>query len=59
MVHPGLPLESTLVGAYLPVTKGRARILMHGLVKLRQFCMSLVALWSQNGSFKHSRAVIF
>jgi len=36
------------VVAYLSVTEGGARILMHGLVKLTQFCVSLVALWSQN-----------
>jgi len=28
-----------------------ARRLIHGLVKLTQFCMSFIALWSQNGSF--------
>ena len=37
---------------YLPVPEGGARRLMHGLVKLTQFCLSLIALWSQNGSFQ-------
>jgi len=47
------------VVTYLPVTEGGVRILMHGLVKLTQFCVSLVAVWSQNGSFKHRKALIF
>jgi len=38
------------VVAYL--TEGGARRLIHGLVKLTQFCLSLIALWSQNGSFQ-------
>ena len=28
------------------------RGLMHGLVKLTQFCVTFIALWSYNGSFK-------
>ena len=38
--------------AYLPVPEGGGRRLMYGLVKLTQFCVSLIALWSQNGSFQ-------
>jgi len=38
------------VVAYL--TEGGARRLIHGLVKLTQFCLSFIALWSQNGSFQ-------
>ena len=37
---------------YLPVPEGGARRLMHGLVRLTQFCVSLIALWSQKGSFQ-------
>jgi len=40
------------VVAYLRVTEGRARILIHVLVKLTQFCVSFIALWSQNASFQ-------
>jgi len=29
-----------------------ARRLIHGLVKLTQFCVSFIALWPQNGSFQ-------
>ena len=43
----------------VPVMEGGARILMHVLLKLTQFYVSLVALWSQNGSFKHRKDVIF
>jgi len=28
------------------------RGLIHGLVKLTQFCVSFIALWAQNGSFQ-------
>ena len=34
------------------MTEFGARILIHGLVKLMQFGVSFIALWSQNGSFQ-------
>jgi len=37
---------------YLRVTEGGARRLMHGLLKLTQFCVSFIVLWSQNGRFQ-------
>jgi len=27
-------------------------VLIHGLIKQTQFCVSFIALWSQNGSFQ-------
>ena len=37
--------RSGTLGWYLRVTEGGAKRLMHGLVKLRQFCVSFIALW--------------
>ena len=37
---------------HLRVTEGGARRLKHGLVKQTQFCVSFIALWSQNRSFQ-------
>jgi len=34
------------------VTEGGVKKLIHGLVKLSQFCVSFITLWSQNGSFQ-------
>jgi len=47
------------VVAYLPVTEGGARRLIHGLVKLTQFCVNLIALWLQNGSFQTPQSCQF
>jgi len=33
-------------------TSGGRWRLMHGLVKQTQFCLSFIALWSQNGNFQ-------
>ena len=44
---------------YLQVTKGAVRRLIHGLVKIRQFCMSFIALWSQNRSFQTPQSCQF
>jgi len=45
--------------AYLPVTDGEASILIHRLAKITQFYVSLVALWSQNGSFQTPQSYHF
>jgi len=41
------------------VTEGGARRLIHGLVKLTQFCVSFIVLWSQNGSFETPQSCQF
>ena len=41
------------------ITCGRRRRLVHGLVKLSQFYMSFIALWSQNGSFQTPQSCHF
>jgi len=46
-------------GNLFTVTEDGVRILMHGLIKLTQFCVSLVVLWSQNGSFQTLRSYHF
>jgi len=39
--------------------KRSARRLIHGLVKLTQFCVNFIALWPQNGACKHRNAISF
>jgi len=48
-----------MLGWYLWVTEGEVTRLIHRLIKLMQFCMSLIVLWSQNGSFQAPRTCQF
>jgi len=41
------------------VTEGGTKKLIHVLVKLTQFCVSFVALWSLNRCFQTRKAVSF
>ena len=51
-IHCSSWRSSSTLRWYLRVTKCGVRRLIHGLVKLTQFCLSFIALWSQNGSFQ-------
>ena len=53
------PWGRPCMGWYLRVTEGGARRLIHGLVKLTQFCMSFTALWSQNENFQTPQSCQF
>jgi len=39
-------------GVLLRMTEGETRRLTHGFANCTQFCVSFIALWWQNGSFK-------
>ena len=41
---------------YSRVTEVRTKRLMHGLVKLTQFCVSFIALWWRNGCFQRPQS---
>jgi len=51
-IHCKRWISSSILEWYLRVTEGGARRLMHGLVRLTQFCVTFIALLSQNGSFQ-------
>ena len=51
--------SSSILEWYLRVTEDRTRRLIHGLVKLTQFCASFITLWRQTGSFQTPQSFQF
>ena len=58
-IHCSRCRRSNTLEWYSRVVEVRTKILIHGLVKQTQFCLSFVALWSQTGDSKTAKLSVF
>jgi len=58
-IHYSRCRRSSILGWYLGVTKVGTKGLIRGLVKQTQFCVSVIAPWWQNGSYRRKQSFQF